>query len=359
MGIGLLSALTVRPQAANGIKAIVHDSIITYDDVEDLTAQTATVLRNQFRTRPDEFQKKMEEARAENLEKLLGRELILHEFKTAGYNMPETIIDELVQERIQEKYGGNRITLTKTLQAQGVSHERFRQEMREQFIVEALRQKNISSEIIISPHKVEKYYQAHRDEFKVEDEVKLRILVLTKPTNPEAPNPQKLVEEILTKLKEGASFSEMAVYSQDARSSQEGKWYERDQLTKGLADVAFGLEAGQFSGVLSRSAGDDYWICKYEGGLPTTAKHYGVDSDTKKEHLIEELSLVNDLSAADKVPVPREFFIMLVEDKRTAHFKPLGDVREQIERSLLLEERNRIEKQWIERLKKKTFVRYF
>src|SRR5688572_133905 len=97
-GIGLVSALTVRAQAANGIKAIVHDSIITYDDVEDLTAQTENVLRNQFRNRPDEFRKKMEEARAENLEKLLGRELILHEFKTAGYSLPEAIIDELVQE---------------------------------------------------------------------------------------------------------------------------------------------------------------------------------------------------------------------------------------------------------------------
>ena len=347
----------LHAELANGIKAIVHDSVITYVDVEDLTSQTALTLRNQMRSQPEQFQKKMEEIRSENLEKLLSRELILHEFKTAGYSLPDSVIDELVQERIHSKYRGDRVTLTKTLQAQGISHERFREQVREQFIVEALRQKNISSEIIISPYKVEKYYQAHREEFKVEDEVKLRILVLTKTTD--LPYPQKTVEEILVKLKEGATFAEMAaIHSQEPRSNQEGKWYEKTQLTKGLSDIAFSLQPGQYSGVLSRSAGEDYWICQYEGGRRTLARHYGVDPATKKENLVEELSSNVD-SADDKIPPPREFFIMFVEERRDTHFKSLGDMREQIERSLMLEERNRLEKQWIERLKKKTFVRYF
>jgi len=34
-------------------------------------------------------------------------------------------------------------------------------------------------------------------------------------------------------------------------------------------------------------------------------------------------------------------------------------VRDQIEKDLLTQEQSRLEKQWIERLKKKTFVRYF
>jgi hypothetical protein len=357
--LGLAGLFSVQGQIINGIKAVVHDSIITYEDVDDLTAQTANVLRNQLRAQPELFRKKMEEANAENLEKLLSRELILHEFKTAGYNLPESVIDELVQERIQAKFGGDRATMAKTLQMQGLSRERFREQVREQFIVEALRQKNISSEIIISPYKVEKFYQAHQDEFKVEDEVKLRILVLGNTTDPKAPDPRKIVEEILAKLKEGASFVEMAaVYSQEPRSNQEAKWYERSQLTKGLADIAFGLEPKQYSGVLSRSAGDEYWICLYENGRRTVARHYGVDPVTKKESLVEEVRLEND-SQESRIPPPREFFLMMVEEKRTAHFKPLGDVREEIERSLMLQERNRLEKQWIERLKKKTFVRYF
>jgi len=48
-----------------------------------------------------------------------------------------------------------------------------------------------------------------------------------------------------------------------------------------------------------------------------------------------------------------------VEEARPAHVKSLGEVREDIEKDLLTQERARIEKQWLDRLKKKTFIRYF
>src|ERR1043166_10061920 len=105
-GLLVIPARPVRADLADGIKAIVHDSVITYSDVEDLTFQTADVLRRQYRTQPEEFQKKMDEARGENLERLLAYQLILHDFTTAGYHLPESVIDELVQERIHAKYGG-------------------------------------------------------------------------------------------------------------------------------------------------------------------------------------------------------------------------------------------------------------
>ena len=68
------------------------------------------------------------------------------------------------------------------------------------------------------------------------------------------------------------------------------------------------------------------------------------------------------VKAGERSPIvetPDACYLMLVEEKRPAHVKPLGEVREQIERDLLSEERKRLEKQWTERLKKKTFVTYF
>jgi hypothetical protein len=37
----------------------------------------------------------------------------------------------------------------------------------------------------------------------------------------------------------------------------------------------------------------------------------------------------------------------------------LSEVRDEIERAMLTEERARLQKQWIDRLRKKTFIRYF
>jgi peptidyl-prolyl cis-trans isomerase SurA len=309
-GAVLGCALQLQAELVNGIKAIVHDSIITVEDVESLTEQAAKALWRQYNDKPDVLQKKLAETRNDNLEQLLARQLILHEFKTAGYNMPESVIEEMVQERIHSRYG-DRMTLTKTLQAEGVTNEKFRQQVRDQFIIEILRQKNVSSEIMISPHKVETYYLAHKDDFKMEDEIKLRMIVLTNSVDSDGPQTMRLAEEILAKLKDGAAFSEMAaIYSQGSQRKEGGDWgwVERSVLRKELSDVAFTLKAGERSGVI-------------------------------------------EISGA--------YYLMLVEETRPAHYKSLGEVRDQIEKNLLLEERSRLEKQWIERLKKKTFVRYF
>jgi hypothetical protein len=50
---------------------------------------------------------------------------------------------------------------------------------------------------------------------------------------------------------------------------------------------------------------------------------------------------------------------MLVEQTRPAHAQPLGEVRDDIEKTLRTQEQARLEKQWIDGLKKKTFIRYF
>jgi parvulin-like peptidyl-prolyl isomerase len=309
---GMLASgvFSARAELVDAIQALVDDSLITHVDVEMLTEQTADVLGREYASQPEMFNRKLNEQRARNLQTLLDRQLILHEFKTAGYSLPESVVDEMVQERIHSKYG-TRQTLTKTLQAEGITYEKFRQQIRNQFIIEALRQKNVSAEILISPHKIESYYTAHRDEYKIEDELKLSLIVLNKSSDTNLPSARKLAEEILAKLKEGAAFGDMAViYSQGSQRKERGDmgWVERSVLRKELAEVAFMLKPGQRSGVIET---DDF--C----------------------------------------------YLLQLEDVRPAHFKPLSEVREQIERNLQIEERARIEKQWLDKLRKKTFVRYY
>jgi peptidyl-prolyl cis-trans isomerase SurA len=312
LGIAIFMVVGPHPclhaEIADGILAVVHDSIVTFQEVELMNMQTIEELRRQYAGQPELYQKKLTEMQNANLDQLVSRQLILHEFKTAGYNLPDTVIDELVQEQIKARYH-DRMTLTKTLQEQGITYEKFRQGVRDRFIIEALRQKNIASEIIISPHKVETYYQEHREsaEFKVDDEVKLRMIVLKKALDPDAPQPRKLAEDIVEDLKAGASFPEMAaLYSQGSQKAGDWGWVEKKVLRKELADVAFGLKPGQHSGAIEMPEGDCY--------------------------------------------------LLLVEDARTAHYKPLPEVRDQIERNLILEERTRLEKKWIDKLQKKTFV---
>jgi peptidyl-prolyl cis-trans isomerase SurA len=62
---------------------------------------------------------------------------------------------------------------------------------------------------------------------------------------------------------------------------------------------------------------------------------------------------------SEPINTPDSVYLMLVEDKSTAHAKPLADVREDIEKTLRIQEQARLSKEWIDGLKKKTYVRYF
>src|SRR5438477_12870807 len=65
---------TAYAELANGIRAIVHDAIITYEEVESLIPD---VVWRQFRNQPELLQKKLEQLRNENLEIMIEHQLIL------------------------------------------------------------------------------------------------------------------------------------------------------------------------------------------------------------------------------------------------------------------------------------------
>jgi hypothetical protein len=92
--------------------------------------------------------------------------------------------------------------------------------------------------------------------------------------------------------------------------------------------------------------------------VPILGRHYQADAALKKEVLSEERRFEN-AAASTNLPPPIEYFLIMVEDKRPERFKTLLEVREQIEKDLLAQERNRLEKQWVDKLRKKTFVRVF
>jgi parvulin-like peptidyl-prolyl isomerase len=218
-------------------------------------------------------------------------------------------LDELVQDQIREQFG-DRVTAMKSLRAQGITYEQFRQDIRDRYIESALRNQNVAREIVISPYKVETYYLAHQDDFKVEDEIKLRMIVLNR-TSEDDTNTPAMAREILSQFKDGASFSDLAAtYSQGSQQKQGGDWgwVGRSVLRPELAKVAFALKSSQVS---------------------------------------------------DVVNTPEACYLMLVEQTRPAHVRPLSEIRDEIEKTLRTQEQARLQKQWIDGLKKKNFIQIF
>jgi peptidyl-prolyl cis-trans isomerase SurA len=311
VGILALAGVHTRAELADAITAVVSESVITTYQVQDYAAPITEDLRSRYGNQPEIFRKKLDATLNDSLETLLENRLILHDFDTSEkYRFPDSIVDEQLQAYIRATYGDDRVRFIRTLQAQGKTLEEFRQELRDRLIVQQMRYLHGASEVIVSPHKIEVYYAEHTNQFKVEPEVKLRMIVLNKPAG-DTNETRKLAGEILAKLDEGASFTQMAsIYSQGSQRTEGGEWgwVEKSVLRKELAEVAFELQPGQRSGVI----------------------------DT-----------------------PEACYLMLVEDKRPEHIKPLKEVRDEIERTLMAQESDRAQKQWINRLKQKTYIGYF
>jgi hypothetical protein len=177
-------------------------------------------------------------------------------------------------------------------------------------------------------------------------------------------------------MDEGASFAEMAaVYSEGSarRDGGDWGWVDTNRLNRGLSQVAFGLEKGQRSPLLAlaRDGADAYWIYQHDKeGNPIQGKKY-----SDKGELLAEQRF--DLAAANgngnvtsnanngnnnglTLPMPaQEFYLMYVEERRPARTRSLAEVQDEIEKTLTAQERTRLHKKWVQRLRDKAFVRYF
>ncbi len=307
---GLAAQAATRTNISNAVVAIVEGAVITSKDLDNEMRQIVEVYRAQYGHDPAMLQQKMQAAEKEVTEQLIDRQLILHEFNKQGYKLPESFIEDDIKRDIRDTFG-DRLKLTKTLQAEGERYENYRQRTRDRLIVQSLSYKNISSEVFISPQKIEEYYNQNRDKYKLEDQVKLRMIVINQRPDRDLEAARKLAREIKAKVKEGAAFSQMAtIYSDGSQRTQGGDWgwVERSVLTKPLAEAAFALKTGEVS---------------------------------------------------DLIELGGSVYLMVVEESKLSHVRPVGDVRDEIEKVLLQMERERLRKKWIEKLRSKFFVRYF
>ena len=295
----------------NSIVAEVNDKIITRQMVTDAMRREAELLRRQYARQPQLFGQKYTQLQADTLEALIRRELVLREYQEKGYKLPESIIEQRIQEDIRAEYG-NRVTLIKSLQISDMTYEEFARFQREKIIQMVMRGQFISkANIVISPRQIEEYYVANKDAFRSGVEIRLRIIFLDAKKHGGAEDTRKLADEIHRVLQTGDSFAGVAsVYSDQNRATGglRPEWIQRGVLAPALEKAAFALGQGQVSPV---------------------------------------------------VATPQGCFILRCEEMSQANLKSLAEVRGQIEQTLLETEQQAREDKWFERLKRKSHVRQF
>jgi peptidyl-prolyl cis-trans isomerase SurA len=322
--IALLAVALASPSSGaelliDGVHAIVNEALITYKDVREMITPLLARMEKELADKPQELQQHKIQLVAEATDQLIEHQLILYEYASSGHSLPETLVDDIIQREIKKRYG-DRTKLLTELKERGISFEAYRRQERERIIDAEMRnyyETRLSKDYIVSPQKITDFYEANKTNFMVADQVKLRVIVLNKPAGETNGATRKRTQEILGLIRDGAAFDGMAkAYSQGSQREDGGLWGWVDRPVPGvkpvlsaeLGEVVFKLKKGECSGIIE---------------LPTTC------------------------------------CLALVEDIRSARLRPLTEVRDEIERELLMKERARLGSKWLGRLKQKSFTHVY
>jgi len=317
--LGILSVSWGQNSINNGVAAVINSEAITFRDVLAQTQMEEDDLKTQQQAgkiTDDERKARIRERRKTVLDSLIETRLIIQDYKKKGYNFPAYYFDREEKQRVRDQFGGDRQALVKTLEERGVTMADWKKNIRETFIVQQMRQINAKRFITISPHMIEAYYQDHVRDFLQPDRVKLRMIYLAPESSPEV---EATAKEVLAQVESGVDFAVLAKkYSDYNRAGgglfmDQGGWAEREGLKGELAEVAFALRPGQSSGILS---------------LPSAKG-------------------------------PPAYYLLQVEEVKKATVTPLSSIRDAIEGTLQAAESEKVQKEWIDRLKRDAYIERF
>jgi peptidyl-prolyl cis-trans isomerase SurA len=324
-GASILCAPSARAQyMSDTIAAVVNDKVITYGEVKGGAAETERLLSQNLQG--EDLFNRVREARLNVLRALIERELIIQDFKKAGGMIPDTFVNARIEDDIRNNYGGDRMAFIKTLYERGVTMAKYKDEIQNTAIVQYMRSKNVSQTVLVSPYQIEQYYQQNLRLFQQQEQVKISTIVLRKSLFPSKKidangrevtyDPQEeIAKEILYKLDTGADFAELAKSYSEGSNKEDGgalgwvtatgKLAIRSDLWTYIAK----LQPGQHTDVIATSDG---W-----------------------------------------------YYIVQVEDRTKEKITPLDDVRKQIEDTIVSQESQLRQQQWLDGLRAKAFIKMF
>lgn len=154
-------------------------------------------------------------------------------------------------------------------------------------------QRNLENKVTVTDEEIKKYYQEHKDEFKAEESVKARHILIRVPEGADAKawkDAEKKAEMIRQKLLKGEDFAKLAKeYSEDPGSKNRGGdlgYFSKGRMIPEFEKAAFSLKKGEISRPVKTSFG--YHIIKVEDRKAAGQLKLDEVKDEIRKRLIQE-----------------------------------------------------------------------
>ena len=197
------------------------------------------------------------------LRDLIDQQLLIEKGKDLGITADTELIKKLDEMRKQMNLE-NMDDLEKAAQAQGVSFEDFKQNLRNQIITQQVIGKEVGQKLNFSKEEEKQFYEEHKDELAQPEQIRLsEILVSTdkKGAGDEAQQvaaAQAKAQDLLDQIHKGASFEDIAKKNSDGSTAGQGGdlgYFKRGMLAKELEDKTFAMKVNDLSDVIRTKQG--------------------------------------------------------------------------------------------------------
>jgi peptidyl-prolyl cis-trans isomerase SurA len=289
------------------IVAQVNDDIITLSEVDDVGAPIYREIKRKY---GENAQAEISQARREVLDQLVDQKLMEQVIKRYNITAGDTEVD-LAIEDVKKQNGITQEALERALTREGISWEEYRDQVRKQIERTKLVNRQVHTRTKMDDADAKKYYEAHSEEFKQEEEILVRHILI--PIGPGSTEEQKeaarkKAQEVLAKIRAGADFAQLAKQVSSGPTAAQGGslgWLRRGETLPEFEAAAFVVDKGQTS---------------------------------------------------DLVPTKIGFHIVRVEDKRPAHTLSFSEAREAIKRKITQDKMEADFSDWLKKLRENAYI---
>jgi len=244
-------------EIVNRVVAQVNSEVITLFELnkkmKEITGLEATELR-----RKDE--ETFFKIRRQILDLLVDEKITNEKIREFGIRVTSREVDAAI-EKIKESNQLTHEDLLDSLKKNAMSYEDYRRKVKNDLERSALINYEVKLKIVIREEEISKYYNDHMDEFSTPERVRLAAIFL-KQEDPSDQDESRVLyrkaEEIVSGLKSGADFGDMARRFSQGPAAKEGGdlgVFETFQLDPELTRIIKDLSPGDVSRPILRPSG--------------------------------------------------------------------------------------------------------
>ncbi|MGO4378966.1 peptidylprolyl isomerase [Pseudoduganella sp. RAF53_2] len=239
----------------DSIAVIVNDEVITRRELNQRVQTIVHRMQQQRVQLPDQA-----DLERQILERMIVERAQLQLAKEMGVRVDDQMLDRAIS-RIAEQQKMSVQELRNQTEKEGTTFPAFREEIREEIIMQRLREHEVDNKIQISEAEVDNFVASEQAAAAEQFELNISQILVRIPenANPEVlAQRQKKAEDVMRQLRTGADFAKVAATYSDASDALQGGavgWRQSDRLPPVFAEALSKLKPGQTTPVIKSVGG--------------------------------------------------------------------------------------------------------